>query len=538
MSRPLNHVAHLVVGNLGIVLIALSIGAPAGAQVSDNWGVVFPTSESGVAQEHFLEAVTYMHLHMFEDAEEHFREAQRLSPDFAMAYWGEALNQHRTIWNIHNYDVAWEVLERLGGTAEERTAKAPTQREKSYLAAIELLFGEGTLREREADYSAAMFALSERYPEDIEAAAWSALSLMRINAPGKTRQQTRSLMAGISLIVLAQNPRHPGANRYLIQSTDDPENTDLGIVAVNNLAMVETDAAEALHIPSHFQIQHGMWKEAAEANMRAFDSSMRWVDDRGWSLEDLNSHNYGHLLQFANYAYLQAGLLSYASEIRERVRSDYFASGMAPEIEAPLADVNARWVLDLEQWQEVESLADLAREYSIDAPGLWLAIGIGAVKTDHRDLAREAIGRLDGLSNSPSAQSTIAARQVDAQLHLAMGHTEIGLDILKEAVEVNWEQPGLLIGSPPRPLKPVLELYGEALLEAGQAELALVNFQRGLTRYRERTNLLLGAARAAEQLNRTDLSERYYGQLAEAWADAEHGHSFVIEVRERATNRD
>ena len=554
MFRPLNLVgAHRVSANprgsnafgakplgvnLGIVLIALLMGAPASAQVADNWDVVFPTSESGAAQEHFLEGVTYMHLHMFEDAEEHFREAQRLSPDFAMAYWGQALNQHRTIWNIHNYDVAWEILERLGRTAEERAAKALTQREKSYLAAIELLFGEGTLREREAEYSASMFALSERYPEDIEAAAWSALSLMRINAPGKTRQQTRSLMAGISLRVLAHNPRHPGANRYLIQSTDDPENTDLGIIAVNNLAMVETDAAEALHIPSHFQIQHGMWKEAAEANMRAFESSMRWVDERGWSLEDLNSHNYGHLLQFANYAYLQAGLLSKAAEIRERVKSDFFASGMAAEIEAPFADVHARWVLDLEQWQEAASLADLAREHSIDAPGLWLAIGIAAVKTDDRDLAVEAMGRLDGLSNSPSAQSTIAARQVDAQVHLSMGHTEIGLEILKNAVEVNWEQPGLLIGSPPRPVKPVLEQYGEALLEAGQAELALANFQRGLTRYRERTNLLLGAARAAERLNRRDLSENYYSQLAEAWADAEDGHSFVDEVMNRVPNRD
>jgi tetratricopeptide (TPR) repeat protein len=274
-----------------------------------------------------------------------------------------------------------------------------------------------------------------------------------------------------------------------------------------------------------------MWIEAAEANMRAFDSSMRWVDEKGWSLEDLNSHNYGHLLQFANYAYLQAGLLSEASEIRERVRSDYFASGMAPEIEAPFADVHARWVLDLEQWEEAEPLAAMAREYSINDPGLWLAIGIAAVQMDNTELAVEAMERLDGQSANPSAQSTIAARQVDGLLHLGMGHTEIALGILKDAVELNWEQPGLLIGSPPRPVKPVLEVYGEALLEAGQAEQALAIFQRGLTRYRERTNLLLGAARAAEQLGRRDLSERYYSLLAESWSDAEDGHPFVDEVR-------
>ena len=134
-------------------------------------------------------------------------------------------------------------------------------------------------------------------------------------------------------------------------------------------------------------------------------------------------------------------------------------------------------------------------------------------------------------SSNPSAQSTIAARQVEGLLHLAQGHTELALGMLEEAVEVNWEQPGLLIGSPPRPIKPVLEVYGEALLQAGQAEQALAAFQRGLTRYRERTNLLLGAARAAERSNRTDLAESYYVQLAESWSDAEAGHPFVEEAR-------
>ena len=64
-------------------------------------------------------------------------------------------------------------------------------------------------------------------------------------------QYANSLMATISTQVLAQNSRHPGANRYLIQSTDDPENTDIGLLAVNKLALMDTDAAEALHNPSH-----------------------------------------------------------------------------------------------------------------------------------------------------------------------------------------------------------------------------------------------------------------------------------------------
>ncbi|MBT8146987.1 MAG: hypothetical protein KJN90_09040, partial [Gammaproteobacteria bacterium] len=223
------------------LIVLLSSGTL--AQPAAYWGMEFPTSESGPAQQHFLEGVTAMHLHMFEDAEEHFLAAQELSPDFAMAYWGEALNSHRTVWRIHRLDDAREALDKLGSTAVARAEKAPTQREKDYLAAVETLFGDGDFVTRQEAYSAAMAELSEAYPDDVEAKAWYALSLMRITPPESSRERTRSLMASLSLEVLTHNPRHPGANRYLIQSTDDPVNTDLGIIAVNNLEILDIEAA-------------------------------------------------------------------------------------------------------------------------------------------------------------------------------------------------------------------------------------------------------------------------------------------------------
>ena len=99
------------------LLVSALWSADASAQSAATWGITFPTSYTGVEQQHFLEGVTAMHLHMFEDAGEHFQAAQRLAPDFAMAYWGEALNQHRTIWSIHNLEEARSVLRRLGATA-------------------------------------------------------------------------------------------------------------------------------------------------------------------------------------------------------------------------------------------------------------------------------------------------------------------------------------------------------------------------------------------------------------------------------------
>ena len=80
-----------------------------------------------------------------------------------------------------------------------------------------------------------------------------------------------------------------------------------------------------------------------------------------------------------------------------------------------------------------------------------------------------------------------------------------------------------------------METYGEALLETGDAGAALVQFQQGLTRYRGRSNLLLGAARAAEVLGRGDLVKRYYSQLAEIWQRADSSHPFINEVRSKTS---
>ena len=516
------------------LLVSALWSADASAQSAATWGITFPTSHTGVEQQHFLEGVTAMHLHMFEDAGEHFQAAQRLAPDFAMAYWGEALNQHRTIWSIHNLEEARSVLRRLGATPEERAATATTAREKGYLAAVEELFGEGTQREREAAYSEAMRELSEAYPTDTEARAWYALSLMRVTPPGLTREQTRTRMASLALRVLQDNPLHPGGNRYLIQSTDDPENSALGFVAVENLRGVEATAAEALHIPSHVHIQQGMWPEAAESNMRAFEASMAWVDEHGWSLEDLNNHNYGHLIQFAHYAYLQAGQLAEAEAIRQRVRTDFEESGHAGAIRTPLSDTHARSVVDLAHWKDARMLAEMAQRDGIRDAGMWLAIGIAAARSDDLELAREALAVLSGTTGGPASLAAVSAKQVAGLIHLAEGDVDRALGELSEATRINWERPVTRIGVPPRPLKPVIELYGEALLEVGQTQKALDQFELGLTVFRGRTGLLMGAAQASRELGRIEDAQGYYRALADIWADADEGHPFAAEIRKNA----
>src|SRR5687768_3275475 len=61
--------------------------------------ISFPTSAPPPAQAEFLRGVLYLHSFEYSSAERAFRQAQALEPNFAMAYWGEALTYTHPIWN-------------------------------------------------------------------------------------------------------------------------------------------------------------------------------------------------------------------------------------------------------------------------------------------------------------------------------------------------------------------------------------------------------------------------------------------------------
>ena len=64
------------------------------------------------------------------------------------------------------------ILHRLGPTPAARAAKTPTAREQAYLAALDILYGDGDKRTRDVAYERATQRLSERYPDDAEALAF------------------------------------------------------------------------------------------------------------------------------------------------------------------------------------------------------------------------------------------------------------------------------------------------------------------------------------------------------------------------------
>ena len=135
---------------------------------------------------HFLRGVAALHSFGWKQAIAEFEAAQKIEPDFAMPYWGQSLCYNHPLFSELDPKQPREALAKLGADAAARAAKAPTDREKGFLAAVEALWGEGTSAERKVAYFEAMDRLHQSFPTTTR---WRRSTRWR-NSPRRRRSAT------------------------------------------------------------------------------------------------------------------------------------------------------------------------------------------------------------------------------------------------------------------------------------------------------------------------------------------------------------
>ncbi|HEY5061274.1 MAG TPA: hypothetical protein VII52_07040 [Gemmatimonadaceae bacterium] len=125
--------------------------------------ISFANSGTPAAQPACIRGLALLHNFQYPQAAAAFREAQKLDPGFAMAYWGEAMTYNHGVWKEQDSVAARAVLQRFGATPAERLAKAPTAREKDYLRTLDVLYSApGTKEARDSAYATATAQLAAR----------------------------------------------------------------------------------------------------------------------------------------------------------------------------------------------------------------------------------------------------------------------------------------------------------------------------------------------------------------------------------------
>jgi tetratricopeptide (TPR) repeat protein len=466
--------------------------------------ITFPTSGAAAAQEPFMRGVLYLHSFEFGSAGAAFREAQQADAGFALAYWGEAMSYNHPLWDEWDDDAARGVLERLGPTREARRAKAPTPREQLYLDAVERLWADGPKPVRDTAYALAMEQLVRAHPDDDEARAFWALSILGLS--GATRV-VPSYMRGAAIAqeVFERNPDHPGAAHYIIHSFDDPVHAPLGLPAARAYSTIAPDAAHAQHMTTHIFLAMGMWDDVVSQNEIAAGLT-------GWGP--------GHYTSWLGYGLVQQGRHVDARAHLERARREMGSPGR-PGQRSYLTSMRAHFVLNTERWSDSVLAWSMNVNDDPDATAIdAFVLGYAALRRGDRAAVPPQLARLQTAADSseyPTAR--VLALNLAAAIAAEDGAFARTEQLLKEATGIEDSLPAAY--GPPDVVKPSWELLGELLLAKGRAAEAQTAFTHALAQAPKRALSLRGLVAAATAAGDRPVAERARQDLAAIWHAAD-----------------
>ncbi len=501
-------------------LILLLIASPAAAQLGT---VAFPTSGSSAAQPAFERGVLLLHSFEYEDAAKAFQQAQQADPGFAMAYWGEAMTYTHPLWNQQDVAAARAALDRLAPGREARRSRAGTDREKRYLDAIEALYG-GTASKATRDtlYSRAMEQLIAAFPDDQEAQAFYALSLMGLSQA--VRNVPTYMKAGaIAQEIYRRHPDHPGALHYIIHAFDDPTHAPLGLRAAHEYSKIAGEAPHAQHMTTHIFLSMGMWPETVRQNVTASGDSAKWSP--------------GHYTYWMTYGLLQQGKAAVAEAVLARTRSN-----MLPRQAGSLLQMRAHYLINSGRW--TDSVAAWPIDLRTAPPMARLldryVAAIGALeRKEPAALATSVLRQLDSAVAAESATKAPAvsnpvpgllAKQLAARLEVSRGKLDAATTLLRAAAAIE-DTMAVEFGPPVAP-KPSHEMLGEVLLLARHPVEAKLAFQRSLELAPGRSLSLLGLIRAARAAGDTAVADRALATLTANWYAADADTPGLAEIRQ------
>jgi len=505
--------------------------------------ISFPTSGSAAAQPSFVRGVLLLHSFEYDDAIAAFREAERIDPGFAMAYWGEAMCYDQALWYNENLEKARAALARLAPTRQARQAKAPTAREKGYLDAVDILFGDGDKAARNRAYAERMAGLSQSSPSDDEAAAFYALALLQTIPEGRRDPATSLKAGGIATSILKRNPEHPGAAHYALHAFDDGEHAAMGLEAARTYARIAPASSHARHMPSHVFLPLGMWDEAAASDESSWAVSVERVKRLGLSMAQADFHS----LSWLHYEYLQQGRFTKARDAMKTVEGaislpaspalpahpahaeSEIGRGFSPlSLKSELGSMRARLVVESGDW------AALKGQGTFENIDELFAVGAAGLKLGDRARAEAAVDQLRNAMKTipdPDAREIagIMAVELDGLLRAARGDDAGALKAFSTAASIEAKRPRPI--ARPYPIKPAVELYAEQLLASGDAAGAVGQFQASLARTPRRAASLLGLARAAVKAGKKADAAKAAKDFLAAWHLADPSRPELAEAR-------
>jgi hypothetical protein len=375
--------------------------------------------------------------------------------------------------------------------------------------------------ERTRQYAAAMGRLAGRYPDDVEAQVFFALALLQAADPHDRTFSDQFRAARILEKLEASRPRHPGIVHYEIHAYDYSPIAAQGLAAADAYAAIAPAAPHAVHMPSHVYSMLGMWDRSIASNEATLVVARRYADAN--FPPGVTHAAIPHSLDFMEYAYLQQGRDVEARKLVDDTVAIQKLNVTQLAQATGLAAVPVRYALERGAWAEAASLEVRPTSYPYAEAVTRFGRALGAARLgtpEGQAQARAEIDRMKQLRATylQRADQAYWAEQIEILIESASGwlaraegndaeairRLRAGAD-LEDASEKHVAMENRVF--------PVREQLGYLLLDLGQSEAALVEFQVSLKGTPNRLRGYYGAARAAEGAGLTGLAREYQDHL-------------------------
>lgn len=496
------------------------------------------TTTTPEAQRYFDQGLRLYYAFNHAEAVRSFREAQRLDPECAMCFWGEALAWGPNI-NLP-MDSAAGVAAHTAVTEAQAVDDDETPLERGLIAALAARYAAVPPSDRahlDSAYTGAMAELLRQHPGHPEVAVLYGESLMDLRPwdywteQGDPQPGIADALARFERVT-ADDPEHPGACHFFIHAVE-AEYPERAVACAERLADLMPGAGHLVHMPGHIYIRVGRYADAIRANEHAIHADETYIRDQRPGAGMYTVGYYPHNYDFLAFAAAMAGRSGMAIESAEKV------AALIPDemLGAPGMGFTEHWStrslqmrIRFGRWDEILS-SPAPREDLRHARGMWhYARGRALAARGEAAAAEAELAEVEAAAADPALEGVrmefnsshdilgVAAAVLAGRIAGARGDLDEAVQQLTEAVR---REDALLYGEPPEWSIPARQELGSVLLAGGRPEEAERVYREDLDRFRENGWSLAGLLEALRAQGRMEEAEQVEARLAAAWREAD-----------------
>ena len=469
------------------------------------------------------------------EARRAFREAARLDPDLAMAYWGQALvlgPNINALMEPNEEPQAFELIQKALSLKQRATV-----RERAYIDALAQRYsGKAADRlPRDAAYADAMRKVHERFPNDLDAAMLYVESVMDLRPwgywqrDGAPHVRTDDIVA-LTEQVMARHPKHPGAVHmyiHLMEGTSTPEKAEK---AADTLQTLMPAAGHMVHMPGHIYQRIGRYADAIKSNQLAIAADEDYISQcRAQGLYPMAY--YPHNIHFLWFSATEDGQSRLAIEAARQLATKIDDETLQSlPLTAGFRMVPYYALTRFGRWDDMLKEPE-PPTFSAVLRAMWhYARGLSFVATDRLNDAEQELQKLTALTGDPSMNEPMfspnqsravvapAPEVLAAEIAAARGRFDEAITRLDRAVRL---EDSLVYTEPSEFHFPPRLALGAILLKAGRPAEAETVYWEHLRRHRENGWGLFGLLQALRAQNKTADAELTEARFKAAWARAD-----------------